>query len=77
MTCPVCKCFYTKTNVKSRHHIYPLRFNFKNFETFTLCRNCHNELESLIPLFTKLTEGEYLTILNSFIKLKKSHNCFN
>jgi type I restriction-modification system DNA methylase subunit len=65
--CPVCNVLYTDGNWKSRHHILPKRFFGGIGGLFELCRDCHNELEKLIPYNTKLTEFEYRDILADFV----------
>ncbi len=68
MNCPVCDKLYTRDNWKSRHHILPRRFFNGEGELFTLCRNCHNKIEKIIPIYQKLSEQEYYQILFNFIK---------
>lgn len=72
--CPACNVEYTVENWKSRHHILPKRFFGGEGGLFELCRQCHNELEKLIPAKKQLTECEYKAILCDFVRSKQLKN---
>lgn len=58
--CPKCK----KPKDLTKHHVFPKRYfgnGNKNNSTIQLCRDCHNELELLIPLEQK-PKKFYLTL---------------
>lgn len=62
--CPKC-CLM---NFLTKHHVYPKRFfKSKNPAFVYLCRDCHDELEKLIPYRKKLSKRMYEEILKSFI----------
>lgn len=61
--CPKCK---DKT-ILTRHHIYPRRF-FQHSAILKICRECHNELERLIPRQEQMHENFYLNIVKLFLK---------
>ena len=61
--CPKCKKF----KVATQHHILPKRFFGPNGKTFLLCRECHDDLEKLIPRYQKKKRGWYAWILDFFL----------
>lgn len=68
--CPICGKDYSKYNPKSYHHVLPFRF-FGEGELAEMCRNCHNNLERLIP-FKQIDECQYKQILCDFVKKVQS-----
>ncbi len=67
--CPKCKMSKNLT----RHHIYPKRF-FKHTKhkraKVLICRECHNELETLIPQNEKMPDAFYIKIVDLFLFMK-------
>ena len=61
--CP--KCGLVKRLTK--HHIYPQRFFGKEGPTKLLCRDCHDELELIIPDLIKLSKRRYWEIYYDFL----------
>jgi hypothetical protein len=68
--CP--KCLEMKN--LTFHHIFPLRFfkNKRNGAILMLCRDCHTELEFLIPQKPRLSKEEYIKICINFLKEGKN-----
>lgn len=64
--CPSCK----KITEGTRHHILPVRFfgSNENSPILYLCRPCHDEIEKLIPQFTRLDRDEYFQIAVEFLQ---------
>ena len=61
-TCPKCK----EVKPMTRHHIKPVRHfgrGKQNSEIFLLCRECHNQLETLIPFEVMKLEFYYYIII--------------
>jgi len=48
------------------HHILPKRF-FRSDETILICRECHDDLEMMIPVKERLDEVKYYYILDAFL----------
>lgn len=63
--CP--QCLYLRD--LTAHHIYPKRFfgTPKNSPILYLCRECHDEIEKLIPRDEELPKREYLQIAREFL----------
>jgi hypothetical protein len=65
--CPGC----TFQGGLTRHHILPCRIFGRgrhNEHIVLLCRDCHNEVEKLIPLTEVLQTWQYFAIVAKFIK---------
>lgn len=56
--CP--KCFEVK--VLTRHHVLPKRHFGFNHCTISICRECHDEIEAIVPKYRKLERDEYFSI---------------
>ena len=69
--CPICEAYYSHKNPRTHHHVLPKRFFMGAGETIELCRQCHNELEKLIPAHIQLEIPEYRKIVQVFIKNKR------
>jgi len=54
----------------TKHHVFPKRFFGGKGPKQPLCRQCHDEIERMIPLYTKLTKEEYLRIVEDFLTTK-------
>lgn len=56
----------------TKHHVFPQRFFGKtedgNVAVVLLCRECHDELELLLPEWERFSEKEYLAITFGFIQ---------
>ncbi len=68
---PPCARCGTDHNL-SWHHIYPQRY-FRRFTSFmryklSLCRDCHDTMETHIPARTMLPPHDYLRITLTFLK---------
>jgi transcription elongation factor Elf1 len=63
--CPKCK----KDKPLTRHHIKPIRHFGKkhNNDTVLICRDCHDELEQIIP-FQLMPVMEYFKIVDLFLE---------
>lgn len=61
-TCPKC---YRRT-VKTEHHILPKRHYGRKGPLFSLCRRCHDKLETYVP-FEKMPDEFYYVILVRFL----------
>lgn len=70
--CPKCGVVKPLT----RHHILPKRLfgSQGNRDIFLLCRECHSELELLIPLRTKKEDIFYYQIVFKFLNGGKYHD---
>jgi len=55
----------------TKHHIYPKRFFGTKGPKQPLCRQCHDEIERMIPFKLKLTKEDYRNILEDFLILKR------
>lgn len=55
----------------TKHHIFPKRFFNGRGPIQELCRQCHDEIERMIPAYTKLTQEEYLQIVEDFLQVKR------
>jgi len=64
--CPKCK----EEKDLTEHHIYPKKKFRGSQHTILLCRECHDELEKLIP-FQKMPKYMYRYILDKFLKGEK------
>lgn len=64
--CP--KCLQIREG--SKHHILPRRFFTPNNNSplLFLCRDCHDEIEKLIPQHERLDRDEYFLIAEEFLK---------
>jgi len=68
--CPKC----TQNSLLTRHHIKPKRFfGNNNQEILMICRNCHNDLEKLIPQKEKMQDSFYITIVDLFLGAKTGY----
>ena len=64
MDCPKCK----QNKPLSKHHILPVRHYGQNGGPYVeICRECHDQLELLIPFEPKLELKDYLNIYRSFL----------
>ena len=61
--CPKCHRLVCLTD----HHVFPKRFFGENNSKLKLCRECHDEIELLIPLHVKLPKEMYIQIVKSFL----------
>jgi len=61
--CP--KCLAEKP--LTRHHVLPRRHFRENSEIVYLCRDCHSDLEKLIP-YDRQSENFYIKIVADFLK---------
>ena len=61
--CPKCH----KEKRLTRHHYKPKRF-FRRSNTIRLCRPCHNELETLIPIGRKMPVRFYYWVVKIFLE---------
>ena len=52
----------------TRHHLYPKRFFGLNESTILICRDCHDEIETILPRDRKLSKKEYLKIHKKWLK---------
>jgi len=67
--CPKCEEFKTLT----RHHIFPRRWfgrGRRNGHYLYICRECHDELEGLIP-YHKKKRGFYVEVVECFLNLNQ------
>lgn len=66
--CPKCK----EVQRLSLHHVYPKRFygGDGNNTFFYLCRQCHYDLELLIPQTEKMVDAFYPAIIEVFINME-------
>ena len=64
--CPKCR----KVKPLTKHHLFPRRFfgRKNNSHTFDLCRDCHDDLEELIPQHQRLPRDDYPLILLKFLQ---------
>lgn len=70
--CPACK----RVGRLTRHHLLPRRFfgnGNHNEHIALLCKQCHREVESRIPIETRLNEWQYFAIVAKYLK-EKSHD---
>jgi len=68
--CPKCG----KDMKLTKHHILPKRhFGSKSKRLLFICRECHSDLETLIPLTKVLTELEYFQIIIRFLNRSKRY----
>ena len=51
----------------TKHHVYPKRFRRKNNTILLLCRDCHDEIEKILP-FEKLEFDTYVAITSFWLK---------
>ena len=63
--CP--KCF--RIRKLTRHHCNPIRFFKKrnNQSVLYLCKDCHREIEKILPQHRKLSKDEYTEIHQRWI----------
>jgi hypothetical protein len=61
--CP--KCLEIKNLTK--HHIFPKRFFGENDNVLYICRECHNNIESIIPEYYQLAKEVYLNLTKQFL----------
>jgi len=61
--CP--KCLRAKK--PTSHHVWPKRFFGGAGPLLKLCRECHDNIESLIPATQRLSTAEYETIARNFL----------
>lgn len=62
--CPKCK----EVKPLTRHHILPRRFfKVQNAPIFYICRECHDELELMIPVQQKKERHFYFEVINLFL----------
>lgn len=62
-----CKCF--SLGKTTHHHIFPKRFfPNNNHALLHICRECHNEIETLLPRGYKLTKQEYRDIHRDWLR---------
>ena len=52
------------------HHILPKRFFGANEATLRICRDCHDEIEEILPRNRELTKAEYFEIHKAWLKDK-------
>ena len=62
--CP--KCF--KVHKLTKHHVLPKRFFGFNHNVLHLCRDCHDEIDTLIPQYTKMEEDFYFKITLKWLR---------
>jgi hypothetical protein len=61
--CPKCLLILPGT----KHHLFPKRFFGSEGPLLYLCRNCHSDLEKIIPQFQELEKDDYLQITREFL----------
>ncbi len=66
--CP--KCHHM--SFLQKHHVYPIRFfgRKNNNCTLVLCKDCHFEIEVILPKQTKLTKKQYRMIHGAWLQNK-------
>ena len=62
--CPKC----TKAKKPTNHHVWPKRFFGGGGPILQLCRECHDDIEELIPAVTKLDKSDYERIAQDFLR---------
>lgn len=62
--CPKCHCLKPLTE----HHVFPRRFFHRNNSKLRICRDCHDEIELLLPYKKKLSKGEYINVTKSWLR---------
>ena len=62
--CP--KCFYNKR--LTNHHVLPRRFFGGNDSKLLLCRECHDEIELILPEHRELLPHEYYEVTEAWLK---------
>jgi hypothetical protein len=61
--CPKCHRIKRLTN----HHITPVRFFGKNDCILKVCRECHDDIEQIIPRFHKLRKYQYMQLTKNWL----------
>ena len=61
--CPKCHLFKKLTS----HHIWPRRIYGENRHIIKLCRQCHDQIERLIP-YRRMSKPFYKRVLKEFLK---------
>jgi len=61
--CP--KCF--KIKKLTAHHIFPKRFFGDNNSKLYICRDCHDEIEEIIPRYRKLAKRDYIFLTKQWL----------
>ena len=64
--CPKCDRYRKLT----KHHYFPRRFfgnGTRNNDTIELCRECHDELEELIPFEDVMPKSFYINVVEEFL----------
>jgi hypothetical protein len=51
-----------------KHHCLPVRFYGRNKHVIYMCADCHQEIESILPLKVKFSPEEYLELTKQFIR---------
>ena len=65
--CPKCGVNQKLT----KHHIVPVRHGGRKKQVLFICRECHNELEKVIPQKPILEDIEYYKIVIRFLNRKE------
>lgn len=52
---------------KTKHHVYPKTYFGRKGKKLILCRDCHDEIEELIPKFQKMSKAWYDMVNNSWL----------
>ena len=65
--CP--RCFRVGIELTD-HHVYPVRWGKRkgNNTKLYLCWQCHKEIDSLLPLYRKMTRNECITITREWLR---------
>jgi hypothetical protein len=61
--CP--KCFSFK--LLTKHHVFPRRFFGNSSYGLHICRECHDDIEKVIPAHQKLTKSEYIELTKCWL----------
>lgn len=61
--CPKCH----RIKWLTRHHVYPSRFFPRSSAVLYICRDCHDELEALIPVRKKQKRYFYEEVIREWL----------
>ncbi len=55
--------------ILERHHCLPIRFYGRkgNYSTLMVCKDCHHDIETILPRTFELAKDEYLEITHQWL----------
>lgn len=70
VVCGICpKCLEIQNKALTRHHVVPKRYKVcGNHYILLICRDCHDEIEQILPKERQLTNDEYWEVTRTWLK---------